>query len=170
MENERFETQGRGRSAKKREAKEVAKLVVQLVDLPEAAVASLPLDERLHEKLMQLRRTRGHSSKKREHKHFASLLRADTETCENLQVAMSQRGRVHGQETANHKDLEELRVRLCSEEEQDAALQEVATNFPSVDVKALQRLLKSVRNGRDKRAYREIFRRLREGKEASAVE
>lgn len=164
MEKEKqFNPEGRSRSAQKRAAKEIADLAARLVEVPEAVLASLPLDEALRAELIQLRRTKGHGSRKRSLKHFAGLLRGDEQAREKLQAAMSRVGRTHGQRTANHHALEELRDRLCSADEQDAALQVVEASFPSVDHKALRRLIKSVRQGNDKRAYRDIFRRLREG-------
>ncbi len=159
---EEYKTEGRGRSAKKREAKAVEQLAERLVELPEAELPNLPLSEELEAELKGVRQTRGHSSRKRSIKHFAGMLRRDDEARQALQEAMLQFDMKHGQETAVHHDLERLRERLCSPDEHDAALQEVAANFPSVDRKALQRLVKSVQHGNDKKAYREIFRRLRD--------
>jgi len=159
---EEYKTEGRGRSAKKREAKAVEKLAERLVDLPETELPNLPLTDDIREELLQTRNTKGHSSRKRQLKHFAGLLRRDEEAREALQEAMTQFDTKHGQETADHHDLEKLRERLCSPPEHDAALREVAANFPAVDCKALQRLVKSVQHGGDKKAYREIFRRLRD--------
>ena len=159
---EEYKTEGRGRSAKKREAKAIEKLAERLVDLPEPELPNLPLSEELEAELMEVRQTKGHSSRKRSIKHFAGLLRRDDEAREALQEAMAQFDVKHGQETAVHHDLEKLRERLCSPKEHDQAMQEVATMFPSVDQKALQRLINSVQNSNDKKAYREIFRRLRD--------
>lgn len=164
MEEDEDRTEGRGRSEKKRQAQAIAKLAERLVELPGATVTSLPLDEDLREELMQLRRIKSRSAKKRALKHFAGQLRGDDEAREKVQAALSQRDVAHGQDTAHHQALEQLRERLCSADEKDAALQEVATNYPSVDRKALLRLINAVLRGRDKAAYREIFRRLREGK------
>ncbi|PLX75882.1 MAG: hypothetical protein C0615_07420 [Desulfuromonas sp.] len=162
---EEYKTEGRGRSAKKREAKAIEKLAERLVELPENELANLPLDQMLMVELTQARQTKGHSSRKREIKHFAGLLRRDDEARERLQEALSEFDFRHGQETQTHHDLERLREMLCSPESQDEALRKVATDFPSVDRKALQRLVKAVLHSNDKRAYREIFRRLKEGQE-----
>ena len=159
---EEYKSEGRGRSAKKREAKAVEKLAERLVELPETEIPNLPLPQELEVELKEVRQTKGHSSRKRSIKHFAGLLRRDDEAREALQEAMTQFDMKHGQETAVHHDLEKLRERLCSPQEHDAAMQEVAANFPSVDRKGLQRLVKSVQHGNDKKAYREIFRRLRD--------
>ena len=162
---EEHKSKGRGRTIKKRAAQAVEKLAEQLVEMPEAEVHSLPLNEELQAELITARQTKGHGSRKREIKYFAGLLRRDEEALAKLQEALSQYDTRHGQETAAQHNLEKLRERLCSEEGQSAALQEVETTLPSVDRKALLRLIKSVRLGKDKRAYREIFRRLREGQE-----
>ncbi len=159
---EEYKTEGRGRSAKKREAKAVEKLAERLVELPETELPDLPLGDELREELLLARQTKGHGSRKRQIKHFSGLLRRDDHAREALQEAMTQFDMKHGQETAVHHDLEKLRERLCSPQDHDAALQEVAATFPSVDRKALQRLVKSVQHSNDKKAYREIFRRLRD--------
>ncbi len=155
-------SEGRGRTAKKREAKVVEKLAERLVDMKESELADLPLSGELRAGLIEVRQTKGHSSRKRSLKHFAGLLRRDDETREALQQALEQLAMQHGQETALHHDLEKLRERLCSVSEHDAAMREVATSFPAVDRNALQRLIGSVQQHGDKRAYREIFRRLRD--------
>ncbi|MFH2005513.1 MAG: ribosome biogenesis factor YjgA [bacterium] len=171
MEEEKHDSEGRGRSAKKREAEEITRLAARAAELSDAVLASLALDEATMAALMQLRQTKSHGARKRALKYFAGKLRGDEEAREKLQVAMSQLDRAHHQVTAKHHELEKLRERLCSAEEQDAAMQEVVANYPSIDHKALLRLIKSVRHGNNKRAYREIFRRLREGVEgAESVE
>lgn len=162
---EEYKTAGRGRSARKREVQEIARLAEYLVELPETEIPGLPLDEILLAELIQARQTKGHGSRKRELKYFAGLLRRDEEACEKLQKAVEQFDMKHGQETADHHDLEKLRERLCSEDGQDAALKEVAARFPVLDRKALLRLIKSVKHSKDKRAYRDIFRRLRDAQE-----
>jgi len=162
---EEYKTLGRGRSAKKREAKAIEQMAVQLVELPETELPNLPLDDALRAELVDVRQTKGHGSRKRSLKHFAGLLRRDDEARERLQEALGLFDAKHGQETKVQHDLEKLRERLCSVDEQDAALSEVAEQFPTVDRKALQRLIKSVQLGKDKRAYREIFRRLRDAQE-----
>ena len=70
-------TEGRGRSAKKREAKAIEKLAERLVSFPENELSELPLDDALMADLVKARQTRGHGSRKRETKHFAGLLRRD---------------------------------------------------------------------------------------------
>lgn len=165
-DEEEYKTKGRGRSIKKREAKAVEHLAVRLVELPETELPNLPLEKDLYTELIAARQTKGHSSRKRSIKHFAGLLRRDDEAREALQEALVQFDMKHGQETEGHHDLEKLRERLCSTEGQEAALQEVAARFPAVDGKALRRLIKSVEHGKDKRAYREIFRRLRDAQES----
>jgi len=164
MDEEEHLPEGRGRSAKKRAAQEIARLAARAAELPEPALVRLSLEEPVQAALMQLRQTTARGARKRALKYFAGLLRIDEEACEQLRVAMSGLDGAHGQETADHKGLEKLRERLCAPEDQDAALQEVVADFPTVDHKALRRLINAVRLGNDKRAYREIFRRLREGK------
>ncbi|PLX98225.1 MAG: hypothetical protein C0623_12945 [Desulfuromonas sp.] len=158
-------SEGRGRSAKKREAKAIEKIAERLVALPEAELPNLPLEDELRDELLEVRQTKGHSSRKRSLKHFAGLLRRDDGARQALEEALNRFDLQHGQETTAQHDLEKLREQLCSEDGHEEALNIVADRFPSVDRKALQRLVRSVRHGGDKRAYREIFRRLRDADE-----
>ena len=75
MEEQEYQEEGRGRSAKKRAAKAVEQLAQRLVELPDPAVAGLPLSPELARELQLARSTRGHSSRKRQLKHFAGALR-----------------------------------------------------------------------------------------------
>jgi len=155
-------SEGRGRTAKKREAKAVEKLAERLISLSEAEFSGLPLSGELRIELVEVRQTKGHSSRKRSMKHFAGLLRRDDDVREALQAAVERLDSQHNQDAAMHHDLEMLRDRLCSATEHDAAMREVAAKFPAVDRNALERLIGSVRQHSDKRAFREIFRRLRD--------
>jgi len=155
-------SEGRGRTAKKREAKAVEKLAERLISLSEAEFSGLPLTGELRTELVEVRQTKGHSSRKRSMKHFAGQLRRDDAVREALQTAVEQLDSRHNQDAAVHHDLETLRDRLCSSDGQEGALREVLARYPAVDLKALQRLINSVQQHNDKRAFREIFRRLRD--------
>ena len=86
MDKPDFPVEGRGRSAKKRAAKEVEALAVRLVELRPSEVGKLPLSAQLAAELRLARSTEGHSSRKRQIKHLAGLLRsADEERAALLQ-------------------------------------------------------------------------------------
>jgi len=158
--------EGRGRSAKKREAKSVELLARRLTDLPETELARLPGDPILAKEIELARKTVGHSSRKRQIKHLAGLLRRDDEIRVAIETALDQQAVSHRQEAMAFHELEELRDRLCTKASFSAALQEVCANYPQIDDGRIARLAGSVHEHGDKRAAREIFRRLRAAAEA----
>jgi ribosome-associated protein len=163
------EIEGRGRSAKKREAKAVEQLAQRLADLPEAELATLPKDPELSREIALVRSTSGHSSRKRQIKHLAGLLRRDNEKREKIAEALDGQALSQRRETLAFHHLEELRDRLCNVATFATALAEVRAAYPQIDDGKLARLAGSVHEHGDKRAAREIFRRLRQAEEASGA-
>lgn len=157
--------EGRGRSARKRAAKAVEQLAWRLVDLPEAALAELPVGAHLEDALREARQTRGHSSRKRQVKYLAGLLRKDEQQQEDLQDCLAQLDENHGRQVRAFHDLEDLRERLCTPATSAAALEETRSRFPQIDDQRLTGLVRSALEGKDKKAFREIFRRLRRARE-----
>jgi len=72
----------------------------------------------------------------------------------------------HRQNTAGFHHLEELREGLCDPLRCAETLEEIERTLTGVDAAKIQRLAKSVQNSADKRAFREIFRILRDAQEA----
>ena len=157
--------EGRGRSAKKREAKEVELLAQKLSDLPDAKLASLPKGPELAREIDQARSTKGHSSRKRQVKHLAGYLRRHEEQREAIEAALEGQAVTQRQETLAFHHLEELRDRLCAATSFDAAITEVRASYPHIDDRKLARLAHAVHEHGDKKAAREIFRRLRKAAE-----
>lgn len=162
------EIEGRGRSAKKREAKAVELLAQRLADLPDAEFSKLPKDPELTREIELTRSIDGHSSRKRQIKHLAGLLRRDDEKREQLEVALDGQAISQRQATLAFHHLEELRDRLCAEASFASALAETCAAYPLIDDGKIARLAGSVHQHGDKRAAREIFRRLRQAAEAAA--
>lgn len=169
MDVEQLIEEGRGRSAKKRAAKEVENLARRLVELSEAEFAKLPIDGDLRGELALARATSGHSSRKRQIKHFAGCLRRDQDQAtvledylQGCQVTMAR------EKQAFHR-LEELRDRLCRAEDFSEALAEVGQLWPGMDLTKLGNLARSVHATGDKKAAREIFRRLRDAGEGARL-
>ena len=158
--------EGRGRSARKREAKAIEQLAQRLVDLPEAEVAKLELSGDLEKELQLARDTRGHSSRKRQTKHLAGLLRRDDEQREKLEAALEGVSLAQRREILSFHTLEDLRERLCNPESFQEALDDIGKLYPELDTARLAGLARSVQAGNDKKAYREIFRRLRKADES----
>jgi len=166
MDKPDFPIEGRGRSAKKRAAKEVEALAVRLVELRPSEIAKLPLSAPLAAELRLARSTEGHSSRKRQIKHLAGLLRhADEERAAIETVLAGCEVQEAYDRQAFHR-LEELRDRLCDPAGSAAALAEVTQTWPEIDGEKLAALARSVHASGDKRAAREIFRRLRKVSEA----
>ncbi|MDH3997722.1 MAG: DUF615 domain-containing protein [Desulfuromonadales bacterium] len=166
-EEQEQRSEGRGRSAKKREAKAIEELAQRLTELPEAQLAKLPQSPELGAEITLARSTRGHGSRKRQIKHLAGFLRRDEEGREALEDALGGQARTERRETLAHHHLEELRDRLCCAQDFDTALTEVRSLYPHLDHRKLTRLARSVHENDDKKAAREIFRRLRKACEVS---
>lgn len=158
--------EGRGRSAKKRAAKAVEQLAQKLTDLPEAELASLPRGPELTRELELARSTSGHSSRKRQVKHLAGFLRRHDEQREAIEAALEGQTVSRRRETLVFQHLEDLRDRLCTPEDFDAAMADIRSSYPLIDDRKLARLASSVHEHGDKKAAREIFRHLRKAGEA----
>ncbi len=164
-EQEEYQEAGRGRSAKKRAAKAVENLAQRLAELPEPAISGLPLSPEMAKELQLARNTRGHSSRKRQIKHLAGALRRNEEEQEQIEAALNGVDQVQRQEVMAFHQLEELRDRLCAPTDFEAALAEVRSLYPQLDSNKLAGLARSVHVSSDKKAHREIFRRLRKAAE-----
>lgn len=158
------EKREQSRSARKRTAKGVEDLAQRLVELPEAECRKLPTSPGVQAELDLARATKGHGSRKRQTKHLAAVLRREEEETEALRSFLAGLDRGHLQEARDFHELEGWRDRLCDAEQYASALREVALALPGIDQAALGRLARSVHASGDRRAFREIFRRLREAK------
>ncbi|MCK4536207.1 MAG: DUF615 domain-containing protein [Desulfuromonadales bacterium] len=168
MEQAETPIEGRGRSAKKREAKAIEQLAQRMADLPEAKIAKLDLSQELDHELRLARNTRGHSSRKRQIKHLAGFLRRNDELRGKLEADLEGFSLTQRRETLAFHSLEQLRDQLCNPDDFPAALDEVHKLYPLLDTKKLAGLARSVHTSNDKKAYREIFRRLRNAAEMEA--
>jgi ribosome-associated protein len=161
--NDEPPTEGRGRSAKKRAAEAVEELAKRLVALPEAACRKLPLSADLRKELQVARDTEAMGARKRQVKHFAGEMRRREEEIEAIQTFLDGADQVNLQARREFHHLEELRDRLCEPATFAEALDEAMQACPSLDRETLSGLARSVHSSADKRAAREIFRRLRDG-------
>jgi len=154
--------EGRGRSAKKRAALAVEDLAKRLVDLPEAACRKLPLSADIRRELQLARETKAMGARKRQTKHLAGELRRREEEIETIQEFFAAVDQVNLEERRDFHHLEELRDRLCAPGTFSEALEEALRDCPTLDRETLSGLARSVHGSGDKRASREIFRRLRD--------
>ena len=161
---------GPSRSAKKRAAKAVETVAAQLIELPEATWAKVPAPPELREEIELARRTESHGARKRQMKHLAGVLRRHDEEAAVIQEFLEGLDQVQRQDKEAFHLLEELRDRICEPEQSAAALAEAERLLPSIDRAGLARLARAVHTGNDRKAYREIFRRLRAASEAAAAD
>ncbi|MDY0189886.1 MAG: ribosome biogenesis factor YjgA [Desulfuromonas sp.] len=155
------------RSARKRDAKGVELLAQKLVELPDADFVRLPATADIITELTKARATKGHGARKRQLKFVAGLLRRDLEGTEELRAFVAGE---HQQQLDDNRlvhRLENLRERLCDPHTRSAALHEARDSFAGLDVIELQRLVASYKGPADKKNYRQIFRCLRAGSDAS---
>ena len=153
------------RTKKKQQAKEIEQLASQLADMPENQFRQLQLADGLAEEVALARATKGRGSHKRQIKHLAGVLRKQEDELLRLQEQLSDLDQVARSEKRAFHDLEKLRDRLCDKNRFDDAFVEMLELYPQIDRKVIARLSRSVHQYDDKRAFREIFKRLRDCQE-----
>jgi len=166
MRRKDSEEAGPSRSAKKREAQAIEEIAQRLADIPEAEWRRIPLSDAVRKEAEQARLIKAHGARKRQVKHLAGVLRRREEEVEELRAFLDGLHEVQLQEKKAFHDLESLRDRLCDPEGFDAAFVEAGEAFPDIDFEAIKRLARSVHSTGDRKASREIFRRLRKESEA----
>jgi len=159
--------EGRGRSAKRRVAQAVEALAVRMVELSDAVCRNLPLTDELRGELRFARSIKARAARKRQIKHLAGLLRQDEEATTAIQAALDAVGRANRADRDAFQRIESLRDALCDPDGFTEAIERAAGELPGLDRASITRLAKSVHRTGDKRASREIFRRLRALAEAS---
>jgi ribosome-associated protein len=161
---------GPSRSAKKRAAKAVETVATQLLELPEATWAKVPASTEVREEIELARRTESHGARKRQMKHLAGVLRRHDGETAVIQDFLDGLHQVHRQDKEEFHLLEELRDRICDPEHSAAALVEAEGLLSGIDRAGLARLARAVHAGNDRKAYREIFRRLRAASDAAGAD
>jgi ribosome-associated protein len=152
---------GPSKSARKRAAKAVEELAVSLVQLGKAQYSRLELPEDIRKELELARDTKGHSSRKRQIKHLAGLLRKREEVAQELNAFFEGNSRQHYEDKKRFHQLEELRDGLCDASRFEETLRQVQEMFPTLDTSTLTNLAHSVHTTNDRRAFRDIFRLLK---------
>lgn len=156
---------GPSRAQQRRDALDVLALVQSLGTLSDTALRKLPVPDHLLPHFAELRRIASHGARKRQHAYIAKQLRREEDdTLEAIRDAVEAGGESARQETALLHRAEAWRERLL--EEGDAALAELLDAHPGADRQQLRQLVRNAleERKRDKppRAYRELFRVIRE--------
>lgn len=155
-------TEGRGRSAKKREAQRVESLAKRVIELSQQLCERMGLSDYVLEEIATARDTEGRGSSKRQLKYLAGVLREVPESIDKIDAFLDGYDQVQYTEKKAFHKLEEYRDRLCAEATHEQALSELSKEMSPADLKPIRGLARSVIKSGDKKASREIFKKLRE--------
>ena len=152
------------KTRRKSDAHEAQSLGQALLDFPEQRLTTLGLDETLVQAIREQGRIKSHEGKRRHLQLIGKLMRsADLDRVRGA-IAEMQIG--HARDSLALHRAEHRRVELIAD---DAALTRFATAHPEADVQRLRALVRNARKDqsaapeqRSGRAYRELFRFIRE--------
>jgi ribosome-associated protein len=149
------------KSQLKRESHALQELGEQLVELPQAKLAKIPMPDALAEAVALARKIKARGGRKRQLQYNRKVMR--TIDAEPIEQALANLKDAAGKEAAKFHRLEQWRDRLI--EEGDAALGELLDAFPTADRQHLRQLTRNAQREAAKnkppKSAREIFRYLR---------
>jgi len=161
FDNDLNEYSGPSKSQLKREMTALQDLGAELVALSKERLAKIEMPERLRDALLEAQRITKHEARRRQMQYIGKIMR-DVDAAP-LRAAMDEINGVSKAATIRQHQLERLRTRLMEDE---AVFSEVAHDYPGADMQHLRQLrrnaLKEAQQGKPPRAYRELFRELRE--------
>ena len=159
--NDENEYSGPSKSQLKREMTALQDLGAELVELSRERLAKIEMPERLRDALLDAQRFTKHEARRRQMQYIGKIMR-DIDAAP-LRAAMDEIKGVSEAANIRQHQLERLRTRLMEDE---AVFSEVARDYPGADMQHLRQLrrnaLKEAQQGKPPRAYRELFRELRE--------
>jgi len=136
-------------------------LGAELIGLSAAHLGRISLPEALERAVHEARRMASHGARRRQLQYIGRLMREIDAAPIRAQLAAVLGG--SSEERARHQRLERWRARLL---EDDGALTEFAREHPAGELQPLRVLIRNARReqaeGRPPRAYRELFRAIRE--------
>ena len=149
------------KTQRKRAMHELQALGRRLVDLNPEQLGAVALPEGLRDAVEQARRITRHEARRRQLQYIGRLMRSvDPEA---IRAKLKAWDGVSTEETARLHRIERWRERLI---EDDGAIGALASAHPGIDTRRLRALVRNTREernaGRPPRAYRELFRALRE--------
>ena len=158
--NEAEEYSGPSKSQLKREMTALQDLGAELVKLSKDRLAKIDMPERLRDALLDAQRFTKHEAKRRQMQYIGKIMR-DIDAAP-LQAAMDEIKGKSDAATIRQHQLENLRTRLMEDE---TKFSELARDYPAADIQHLRQLrrnaLKEAEQNKPPRAYRELFRELR---------
>jgi ribosome-associated protein len=133
----------------------------ELVALSTDRLKKIDIPDNLREALRDAQRFTKHEAKRRQMQYIGKIMR-DVDIAP-LQAAMDEIKGVSEAANIRQHRLENLRTRLMEDE---TKFSELARDYPAADIQHLRQLrrnaLKEAEQGKPPRAYRELFRELRE--------
>jgi ribosome-associated protein len=149
------------KTQKKREMTELQALGAALVELPESQLAEMQLDDSLLRAVLEAKRIRSHEARRRQMQYIGRLMREVDAAPIRERVAAIEGN--SAQAAAAHRRLEAWRERLMTDDE---ALTAFAGEHAGADLQKIRTLIRNARKeqkeGRPPRAYRELFRCIKE--------
>jgi ribosome-associated protein len=149
------------KTRRKQEMHALQALGAELVGLGASHLEAMGLPEALLRAVLDAQRIKSHEAKRRQMQYIGRLMR-DVDAAPIREHLAALRGDSE-QAAAQHRRLEALRARLL---EDDEALTDFAAAHPGTDLQGLRSLLRSARKeqkeGKPPRAYRELFRFLKD--------
>jgi ribosome-associated protein len=159
--NDENEYSGPSKSQLKREMTALQDLGAELVELSRERLAKIEMPERLRDALLDAQRFTKHEARRRQMQYIGKIMR-DIDAAP-LRAAMDEIKGLSEAANIRQHQLERLRTRLMEDE---AIFSEVASEYPGADIQHLRQLrrnaIKEAQQGKPPRAYRELFRELRE--------
>jgi ribosome-associated protein len=149
------------KTQRKRAMHELQALGERLVELNPEQLAAVALPEYLHDAVEQARHITKHEAKRRQLQYIGRLMRRVD--ADPIREKLKAWHGVSAEETARVHRIERLRDELL---EEDGAMGALAHAHPGIDTQYLRTLVRKAREERSAdrppRAYRELFRALRE--------
>ncbi len=149
------------KSQKKREMEALQDMGAELVELGRDQLKKISLPDDLREAVRDAQRFTQHEARRRQMQYIGRLMR-DLDP-EPIRLALDEIKGISAAATARQHALERLRTRLLDDE---AVLGEIGRDYPGADFQHLRQLrrnaLKEREQNKPPRAYRELFRVLRE--------
>jgi ribosome-associated protein len=157
---------GPSKSQRKRESTALQDMGAELVALSPERLKKIEMPDNLREALRDAQRITQHGAHRRQMQLIGKIMRGVD--IEPLQAALDEVKGTSVAATARQHRLEKLRERIMAD---DAVFAEIGRDYPGADIQQLRQLrrnaLKEAEQNKPPRAFRELFRQLRELVEAA---
>jgi ribosome-associated protein len=157
------------KTRRKREMHELQALGVALARLSDSQLEIIEIPEKLLAAVLEAKRIKSHEAKRRQMQYIGRLMRELDPA--PIRARLAELEGSSAQATARHRRLEAWRSRLLGDDE---ALTAFAAEHPGADLQALRSLIRNARKeaslGKPPRAYRELFRVLKEIESSTPVQ